>query len=149
MTSAVSKSILCADSAWSINFLIISLSVVPVASNEQSIPRSLHMHNAMGDLLIPFRSISTGFCLVKTCIVLRSPDHVISANHSVVILYKFFSGNMFDFICRATIVRKEKMYIFVMTVRRFWECRERPLTFPVFSGIPSPGKGRSSPHDRP
>ena len=39
--------ILWADSAWSINFFIISLSVVPVVSNEQSMPRSLHVNDTM------------------------------------------------------------------------------------------------------
>ena len=47
MTSAVRTGILWADSAWSINFFIISFSVVPVVLNEQSIPRSLQVNDTM------------------------------------------------------------------------------------------------------
>ncbi len=41
--SAGNTCILWADSAWSINFFIISLLVVPCASKGQSIPISLHI----------------------------------------------------------------------------------------------------------
>ena len=45
--SAVRKGILWADFACSMNIFIISLSVDPVVSNEQSIPRSLHVNDTM------------------------------------------------------------------------------------------------------
>ena len=86
MTSAVRRSILCADPACSMKFLITSLSVAPVTSNEHSIPRPLHTQNAAG-LLFPLCSNSTGVCPVQTCIVPRILHYLL--NHSVVMVYKF------------------------------------------------------------
>ena len=95
MTSAVRRSILWADPACSIKFLITSLSVAPVTSNEHSIPRPLHTQNAAG-LLFPLCSNSTGVCPVQTCIVPRILHYLL--NHSVVMVYKFIS----DFVsCNA------------------------------------------------
>jgi hypothetical protein len=47
MISGGKTFILCADSACSINCLMISGEVVPVISKEQSIPRSLHVNETI------------------------------------------------------------------------------------------------------
>lgn len=77
ITSAGRTGILWADFAWSINFFNISLSVVPVISNEQSIPRSLHVIDTMSN---PFASRRGNYrhAMKSSCACFKKPHRTMN-----------------------------------------------------------------------